>query len=187
MNPNWVFSKRGPYTSPSSPWPANVNATTTSHDPASYVLVIRPRSISWKLVRTVGRTSCLTSPTANYNKGANIRRGSNSPHAAGALPMHICDLKHVLTNVCFDTSILFATDFPFWAGNNTPSWRVFRNANLDESRKLTSTDLEQPRTQTSSCRHGAQETRELLQTRISRCGGFETQIWRSHGNSLAQI
>ena len=79
MNSNWVFSKRGPYASSSSPWPANVNATAASHDPASYVLVIRPRSISWKLVRTAERANCLTSPTANYNKGANHSAGQKLP------------------------------------------------------------------------------------------------------------
>ena len=79
MNSSWIFSKRDPYNSSSSPWPANVIATTTSHNPASYVLVIRPHSISWKLVRTAERANCLTSPTANYTNDANLRQGSNSP------------------------------------------------------------------------------------------------------------
>ena len=55
MNSNWVFSKRGPYSSSTSPWPAHVVATTTNHNPASYVLVIRPRLTSWQLVRTAER------------------------------------------------------------------------------------------------------------------------------------
>ena len=91
MNSNWIFSKRDPYNSSSSPWPANVIAPTASHNPASNVLVIRPHSISWKLVRTAERANCLTSPTANYNKGANIRQGLTPHPAIGALPMHICD------------------------------------------------------------------------------------------------
>ena len=55
MNSNWVFSKRGPIHSSSSPWPAHVVATTTNHNPVSYVLVIRPRFASWQLVRTAER------------------------------------------------------------------------------------------------------------------------------------
>ena len=72
MNSNWVFSKRGPYTSTSSPWPAHVVATT-NHNPASYVLVIRPRFASWQLVRTAELPNCLTSPTVNHSNSANVR------------------------------------------------------------------------------------------------------------------
>ena len=45
MNSNWIFSERDPYNSSSSPWSATVIATTPNHNPASYVLAIRPHSI----------------------------------------------------------------------------------------------------------------------------------------------